>query len=415
MCRASAILCPIGGTFVVARGKALSSGMRHFTGIGQWTLRIARRGASAVLALAVAAASAPCVAITLAWDPVVHSLLSGYAVYVGTAHGEYTTRYLVGDVTSYAIDDLEDGGTYFFAVTAYDVFYRESDYSNEVRATIPYRAPSVDFVASATSGIAPLALNFAATVQGTATSYLWTFGDGASSVSAAPAHVYRMPGVYDVGVTVAGPGGTAARTKPGYVTVHSAPTAGGGQLAGSLASSPSAVDLTASGTLDWVQWPGGVRKAGVAPQIAGPTLVGRGAVAAPASGLGTLRWSDGTPAVSGTTSDGVLVSGIGRGFAIAVPADTTPRTLTLFVAASSAAGRLSARLSDGSVADFVSSPVRKAGTSWSGVYTLTYRAASAGQALTVEWTQGRGIAMPGGAVPGVSLQAAALAPAASTD
>jgi hypothetical protein len=59
--------------------------------------------------------------------------------------------------------------------------------------------------------------------------------------------------------------------------------------------------------------------------------------------------------------------------------------------------------------------VRKAGTSWSGVYTLTYRAASAGQALTVEWTQGRGIAMPGGAVPGVSLQAAALAPAASTD
>ena len=53
----------------------------------------------------------------------------------------------------------------------------------------------------------------------------------------------------------------------------------------------------------------------------------------------------------------------------------------------------------------------KLGGGWSGVYTLTYRSASAGQTLTVEWKQGRGIAMPGGAVPGVSLQAAALAPA----
>jgi PKD repeat protein len=382
--------------------------MRRFTGFGQWVPGIARRGRGALVGLALAAMPVPCVAITLAWDPVVHPLLEGYAVYVGTAHGDYTFRYFAGDVTSHAIDDLEEGGTYYFAVTAYDVFYRESDYSNEVRATIPYRAPSVDFVASATTGVAPLALNFAATVQGTATSYLWTFGDGASSASAAPAHVYRTPGVYDVGVTVAGPGGTAARTKPGYVTVLAAPVPGGGMLAGSLAPSPAAVDLTATGTLDWVQWPGSVRKAGVAPQISGPTRVGRGAVAAPASGLGTLRWSDGTPAASGATNEGVSVSGIGRGFAITVPADTTPRTLTLFVAATSAAGRLSARLSDGPVADFVSSPARKPGTSWSGVYTLTYRAASAGQTLRVTWTQGRGIAVPGGPVPGVSIQGAAL-------
>jgi len=32
------------------------------------------------------------------------------------------------------------------------------------------------------------------------------------------------------------------------------------------------------------------------------------------------------------------------------------------------------------------------GSHWSGIYTLTYRAASPGQTLRVEWTQARGIA-----------------------
>jgi len=78
---------------------------------------------------------------------------------------------MVGNVTSYELVGLEEGRSYHFAVTAYDVFNGESGFSNDVGATVPYSAPVVDFSASATTGTAPLALNFVATVQGAVTSY----------------------------------------------------------------------------------------------------------------------------------------------------------------------------------------------------------------------------------------------------
>jgi hypothetical protein len=190
---------------------------------------------------------------------------------------------------------------------------------------------------------------------------------------------------------------------------------GGGLLAAALSSTPASADLTAAGSIDWVHWPAVARKAGVAGQISGVSLVGRGAVAAPADEAVALRWTDGAPAIAGSSNQGLFVAGTGRGLALAVPADTVARTLTLYVGATQAHGRLVARLSDDSAPDYVNVPVRKLGTRWNGVYTLTYRAASAGQTLRVEWTQARGIAAAGGPVPGVSLQAAALAPAAPKD
>jgi len=327
---------------------------------------------------------------------------------MGSAPGHYDVRYDVGDVTSYQLVGLEEGRRYHFAVTAYAVLYGESEFSNDVGATIPYRAPVVDFSASETSGTAPLALNFVAIVQGTATSYLWSFGDGSTSTAPNPVHMYEAPGVYSVSLTVAGPGGAATSTKPGYVTVAPAAAAGGGKLAGALASMPASVDLTSVGTIDWVQWPGNVRKAGVPPRISGPTLVGRGAVAIPGPGPESLRWNDGMPVVMGSANEAMSVSGTGRGFAVTVPADPTPRKLVLFVGATNANGRLVARLSDDSASEFVNVPVRKVGAHWSGVYTLTYQAASPGQTLEVKWTLARGVPSPGKAGPGVSIQGAAL-------
>jgi hypothetical protein len=187
---------------------------------------------------------------------------------------------------------------------------------------------------------------------------------------------------------------------------------GGGALVAALSSTPASADLTAAGSIDWVYWPAGARKAGVAGQISNVSLVGRGAVATPGDEAVALRWSDGVPTTSGSSNQGLFVAGTGRGFALTVPADPVARTLTLYVGATQAHGRLVARLSDGSALDYVNVPVRKVGAKWNGVYTLTYRAASAGQTLRVEWTQARGVAAAGGPVPGVSLQAAALAPAA---
>ena len=172
--------------------------------IGQLVRRCAGVLAGLVLATVDAAG------VTLAWDAVVHPLLSGYAVYVGPAPGTYDVRYVVGDVTSYELVGLEEGRTYHFAVTAYDGFNDESEFSNDVGTTIPYRPPIVAFNASTTTGTAPLALNFVATVQGAVTSYLWNFGDGSTSTSPNPAHVYEVPGVYSVSLTSRGPEGQSA-------------------------------------------------------------------------------------------------------------------------------------------------------------------------------------------------------------
>jgi PKD repeat protein len=69
-----------------------------------------------------------------------------------------------------------------------------------------------------------LAVTFTNATSGTAT-YLWTFGDGATSTLTHPAHTYTSGGVYTVSLTAQGPGGSDTLTEPSYITVTSAVTA----------------------------------------------------------------------------------------------------------------------------------------------------------------------------------------------
>lgn len=80
--------------------------------------------------------------ITLAWDaPTTHidgsplADLAGYKLYYGTESGDYTEDLDVGNFTSCSIDGLSPG-TWYFVVTAYDLYGNESGYSNEVAGTI---------------------------------------------------------------------------------------------------------------------------------------------------------------------------------------------------------------------------------------------------------------------------------------
>ena len=66
-------------------------------------------------------------------------------------------------------------------------------------------------------------------------------------------------------------------------------------------------------------------------------------------------------------------------------ADTTARTLNLYVGGSNSRGMLTAHLSDGSALDFVDTGFSSTGQ-YDVVYTLNYHAASVGQQLTVLWT-----------------------------
>ena len=75
--------------------------------------------------------------VTLAWDPNNEPDLAGYRLYYGKASGTYKSVIDVGNQTTYTISGLEDGKTYYFAVTAYDEFGK-SDFSSELRYPEPF-------------------------------------------------------------------------------------------------------------------------------------------------------------------------------------------------------------------------------------------------------------------------------------
>lgn len=76
----------------------------------------------------------------LHWDASADPRVRGYRLYVGNASGSYFQPYGagidVGNATTYRIDMLNAGTTYYFAVTAYDGVGGESCYSSEAAKLI---------------------------------------------------------------------------------------------------------------------------------------------------------------------------------------------------------------------------------------------------------------------------------------
>jgi PKD repeat protein len=89
--------------------------------------------------------------------------------------------------------------------------------------SVQFPPPVANFLAAPTSGVAPLSVQFTNTTSGTAQSFAWSFGDGASSSAASPAHVYATPGTYTVTLTATGPGGADGETKLDLVHVQFPP------------------------------------------------------------------------------------------------------------------------------------------------------------------------------------------------
>jgi PKD repeat protein len=65
-------------------------------------------------------------------------------------------------------------------------------------ASTPVPAPTASFTLTPAQGTAPLAVQFTDTSTGSPTSWLWTFGDGATSTSQNPSHTYASAGTYTV-------------------------------------------------------------------------------------------------------------------------------------------------------------------------------------------------------------------------
>ncbi|PYV18749.1 MAG: hypothetical protein DMG07_03255 [Acidobacteria bacterium] len=102
-----------------------------------WTLeaRFLQAFTSFAMLCAAGGASALAADVKLVWDPNSEPTLSGYNLYYGTAPRNYSTKISVGRTSTYTVTGL-GAGTYYFAVTAYNVLGNESPYSNEVSQTI---------------------------------------------------------------------------------------------------------------------------------------------------------------------------------------------------------------------------------------------------------------------------------------
>ena len=146
---------------------------------------------------------------TLAWDPPVNTDgtpftgFSGYKLFVGNASRSYTQTIDVGNTTTYALNNLSDGSTYFFAVADYDSSGNQSGYSNEVSKAFPF---IYSLIATAGVGgiISPVGSAPASTAtNGTSTITSVTVTQGATqSFTITPATGYTIADVKVDGVSV---------------------------------------------------------------------------------------------------------------------------------------------------------------------------------------------------------------------
>jgi hypothetical protein len=200
-----------------------------------------------------------------------------------------------------------------------------------------------------------------------------------------------------------------------------------GTLSGSFSPivTGSNVDLTIAGKSDWVHW--GLysatslnRKQGVTPQLSDfapySSSGGNIVIYQYADNYNGYTWYDGWPSMGVTnTTTGVWAykgfpytpMSTGFGFQLSAPADTTWRTLCVYVGAFQAQGQLKASLSDGGLA-YTDTSLSNASNGPGGVYSLTYKANSPNQTLTVLWTLYQRASFSNSPDANVTLQAAAL-------
>ena len=91
-----------------------------------------------ILAILAIAGIAQAATVQVTWNPNTEPDLSGYKIYYGTASGVYGDPIDVGNVTGHVMEITpQHGGTYYFALTAYDTSGNESGYSDEASCFIP--------------------------------------------------------------------------------------------------------------------------------------------------------------------------------------------------------------------------------------------------------------------------------------
>ncbi|WP_420643728.1 PKD domain-containing protein [Candidatus Leptofilum sp.] len=108
-------------------------------------------------------------------------------------------------------------GSYTVVLTATNSYGSES--TTKTAYVTVYETAVADFTASPLEGVAPLFVDFTNLSQNS-DSYLWEYGNGGTSPTFEPTHLYFVPGVYTVTLTASNPVSSDTVTKVAYITVH---------------------------------------------------------------------------------------------------------------------------------------------------------------------------------------------------
>ncbi|TET23080.1 MAG: PKD domain-containing protein [Candidatus Stahlbacteria bacterium] len=114
-------------------------------------------------------------------------------------------------------------GTYTVSLTVRNADGEDTEVKTNYITVTSGPLPAADFTADRRSGTAPLDVAFTDLSTENPTSWSWNFGDGGTSTSQNPTHRYNNVGTYTVSLTATNAYGSDTETKPGYITVISAP------------------------------------------------------------------------------------------------------------------------------------------------------------------------------------------------
>jgi PKD repeat protein len=146
-------------------------------------------------------------------SPVLNGLLGIWGT-TGTPDGVYQLRLRL---------TLRDGTNLVTVVNGVRV-------QNQAPTPVPTNTPNIPrpvaaFTQDRTIGQAPLVIQFQNLSSGNITSFEWNFGDGTTSRDVNPVHSFQSPGIYNVTLTVSGPGGSTNVTQQINAQAASAPVA----------------------------------------------------------------------------------------------------------------------------------------------------------------------------------------------
>ncbi len=137
------------------------------------------------------------------------TITAGTNVFYSWNFGDNTSGYGAAPNHTYA-----QPGTYTATITATN----SDNLLTAATVVTIYQSAVADFVGTPVSGTVPLSVTFTNS-SAFATSYLWQFGDGATSTAISPTHVYTQTGIYTVTLWAANPYSSDVLTRSAYITV----------------------------------------------------------------------------------------------------------------------------------------------------------------------------------------------------